>query len=151
MSDTYSWIRLIHFLGLFLWVGGLLAVTQALSGLSGVSKDALSQSIETASRLERRLLLPGFVLALLSGVYMLIYSVNVPLKQGWMHGKLLMIVFLVGVQGLLGAKRAALRKGGDPDRLSKTFRLLFFLTALLALVVLVLVVHKPGNRAILPT
>ena len=152
MLDLNNWARLLHFLGLFLWVGGLLSVTYMLSRAGTLSKDAIGKLVEVAAGVERAVLLPGFVLAFLSGIYLLVVAnlPDAPLKQPWMHIKLTVVFLgLLGVQGALGAKRKALRTGGDPQKLSGTFRMLFVATILLALVVLFLVETHPLNRVIL--
>lgn len=147
-----SWIVLLHILGIAMWVGGLLGVTSALSKAGGLDAGNRQGLIEGAARIERWVALPGFLLALSMGLYLLITDGlgHHALKQGWMHIKLtVLLAGLLPVQGLVGARRKKLREGGDAEKLSRFFAMLFWIVLVLAAVILFLVQLKPMNRVIL--
>jgi uncharacterized membrane protein len=144
-----NWAVLLHLLGLVMWVGGLLAVSLMLSRVGGLSKPEVDGVVSSAAAVERTLSLPGFLFALLAGLYLLLAAdlSSKPMKQGWMHIKLTLVFLgLVPLQGVLGARRGKLRKGGDPAALAGGFRLLFLLTLLVAAGILFLIKFKPMNR-----
>jgi uncharacterized membrane protein len=92
---------------------------------------------------------PGFLLAFVFGILLLFGNAlgHAPLRQGWMHMKLSVIFLgLVPIQGLLGARRAKLRKGGDTEKLAGGFRIMFGATLLLTLLALFLIQAKPTNK-----
>lgn len=148
-----SWVLLLHLLGFAMWVGGLLAVTGSLSRAGSLDAPARTGLIEGAARIERWVALPGFLLALGLGLYMLITNAtgHTPLRQGWMHIKLtLVLVGMLPVQGLVGARRKKLREGGDAAALGRFFGILFWVVLALAIGILFLVQMKPMNRVFLP-
>jgi uncharacterized membrane protein len=143
------WLVLLHLLGVILWVAGLLSVTLLLSGIGDADKNLRDKVIELAGKLERTLALPGFLLAMVFGFILLFGNAlgHSPLRQGWMHMKLTVVLFgMVPIQGLLGARRKKLRTTDDPAKLATSFRNMFFATVMLVVLALFLIETKPANN-----
>jgi uncharacterized membrane protein len=143
------WLVLLHLLGVILWVAGLLSVTLLLSSIGDADKNLRDKVIELAGKLERTLALPGFLLAMVFGFILLFGNAlgHSPLRQGWMHMKLTVVLLgLLPIQGLLGARRKKLRTTDDPAKLAAGFRNMFFATLVLVVLALFLIQTKPANN-----
>ncbi len=146
MADLGNWARILHIVGIVLWVGGLLSVSLILSRIE--DKHSIQERSNIAALLERSLSLPGFVLTLVGGLYMLLIQEipYQPIKQPWMHIKLTLVFILIGLQGMLGASRKKLRTTEDHAGLRGRFSLVFLLTFAIALASVVLVEARPLDR-----
>jgi uncharacterized membrane protein len=120
-----------------------------LSGIGDADKNLRDKVIELAVKLDRTLAGPGFVLAFVFGFILLFGNAlgHSPLRQGWMHMKLTVVLFgLVPIQGLLGARRKKLRTTDDPAKLATGFRNMFLATLALTFLALFLIQTKPANN-----
>lgn len=91
----------LHIIGMVMWVGGLMFLTRFM-------KIAASDGAQTASLREGvgkmwvGAVLPGFLIALLTGLYQLtLGGLAVYMKAGWFHGKLLFVVVLLVVTAIV--------------------------------------------------
>ena len=101
----------LHIIGIVMWAGGLMIVTRFLKVFTeaGAGTPALGAM---TSRVFHGYVLGGSVLALLTGLYQLLYrGAAFYFAQGWFHGKLTFILLLLVVTVLAFAdvKKA---KGG---------------------------------------
>lgn len=86
-----------HIIGIVLWIGGLM-VTSGLIRYFEKSDAAKSGPAYTAltKKYFFAMVLPGMILALLSGTYQLLTNgVSYYMQQGWFHGKLTLVILLL--------------------------------------------------------
>ncbi|MCA9528697.1 MAG: CopD family protein [Myxococcales bacterium] len=134
--------RFLHMIGMALWVGGAVAVALSAARLPPASAEAqrAAQGLRKASLLVAT---PGMVLAFIGGLGMLIPNwTTLYAKAGWMHGKLALVVVLAALTGVLSGK---LRKtaSGSAEVAPRTFRILGWVMALIAVVIIALAVFRP--------
>jgi len=93
-NSLLQWLRVVHFLGLVLWMGGLLSLSRIL----GYHVTEIEVVRNRYAFIERKLLfgvtLPGALLSLVSGLWLLTGRMFY-LKNAGMHFKLLFVAILV--------------------------------------------------------
>ncbi len=103
----------LHTFGVIVWVGSALSLGQLLCvhGKTGSGNEALSAA-------ERRIAMAmdiGATLALIGGICLLLVTRSAgsawALKQGWFHGKLLLLLGLFGLHGFLRVRVKRVRTG----------------------------------------
>jgi putative membrane protein len=105
----FSWILVFHLIGLVLWVGGLLAVTQVLIFHSQeASPEARAALGRLEARLLNRLAHPGAALVLIAGPWLVLTNTAYYLHAGWFHAKLILVVVLAGLDWLACRRTRAL-------------------------------------------
>lgn len=93
------WMKLLHLLGAFLWIGALQAIGRTLAApLSPTEAPALAR---LARRTYNAWAFPGLLLVLVGGVGM-IWKTGMP-PGGWMHAKLAMLLLLIVVDQVMRA------------------------------------------------
>jgi uncharacterized membrane protein len=107
----YPWVRIVHIVGVVLWVSGMLGVLSLLRAhteVDGVARETLTRS-ERATAMIMDL---GATLAIVAGLYLAFKSPRFPntafAAGGWFHIKLTLVVIVV--LGLHGMARAKIRK-----------------------------------------
>lgn len=95
------WLKALHLIGVILWFSSLLHVSRMVKTHSR----APGEAHPTLSDIERRTQLfigfPGAALTLITGVMMLAQNPGFYMKQGWMHGKLTLVIVAVVLEVLL--------------------------------------------------
>ncbi len=104
-----------HIIGIVLWVGGLMIGTRLMKAVLVDPEAGATLSVTQRSMLQRVFkgyILPGFILALGSGLYQ-IYTMGLAhyMRQGWFHGKLTLVLLLVIVTFLTGDTAARIARG----------------------------------------
>ena len=138
----YNWIKVLHVLAVISWMAGLLYLPRLFVYHAGVA--AGSETSELFKIMERRLntaiMVPAAVVAWLTGLW-LAYEAGF-FRQGWFHGKLLLVVGMTGVHMLLVARL----KDFAADRNGKRhvyFRVWNEVPTLLMIGIVALVIVKP--------
>jgi len=138
----YEWILALHIIAVIAWMAGLLYLPRLFVYHADAS--AGSDMSETFKTMERRLLraimVPAMMASWLFGVW-LIFLTNA-FSDGWLHGKLLMVVLL----SALHMAMVAWRKDFERDTNTKTakyFRIVNEAPTLLMIIIVILVVVKP--------
>ena len=104
-----------HLIGLVLWVGGLLAVTQVfILHSQEASPEARAALGRLAARLLHRLAHPGAALVLIAGPGLVLTNTAYYLHAGWFHAKLILVVVLAGLDWLACRRTRALVTGQAP-------------------------------------
>ncbi len=132
---AYKWSVALHVIGVLLWVGGLLALAIALRVHSRDSPALLKAENGLAKMMNI-----GALIAIVFGTYVLVRLKPSPLKQPWMHIKL-MLVFL-GPLAIHGYLQSRLKKA----RNNEAFTVKTFVTPALAIsiaAIIILVIVKP--------
>jgi protoporphyrinogen IX oxidase len=117
MVNYQGWILVFHVLGIVLWVGSLLVVTQ----LMAAHADAVSPDVrETLAKIEGKIFGGGVhlgaIVTIISGILM--FSIN-PEYYGratWMHIKLALVLVFIVLDALAYTAYRKLRAGGNLSR-----------------------------------
>lgn len=130
--------RYLHFLGITFWVGSAVAVAIA----AATPTPWESGIAQTLRKVTLRVTTPAMLLAFAGGFGMLIPNfAEVYAKQGWMHGKLTLLLLLAGATGVLSGK---LRRWADGQEVSqKTFTRLSWVISILAILILTFAIFRP--------
>lgn len=104
LASLVSWLLAGHVISVILWIGGLFATYWMLRLHAHAPKDVH----EKLTLMERSIALSTDIAAtgaIGCGIAMLVLSPSLPLKQGWMHLKLAVVVIgLLPVHGMLRGK-----------------------------------------------
>ena len=130
--------RYLHFLGITFWVGSAVAVAIA----AATPTPWESGIAQTLRKVTLRVTTPAMLLAFAGGFGTLIPNfAEVYAKQGWMHGKLTLLLLLAGATGVLSGK---LRRWADGQEVSqKTFTRLSWVISILAILILTFAIFRP--------
>jgi len=130
--------RYLHFLGITFWIGSAVAVA-----IAAAARTPWESGIAQALRkVTLRVTTPAMLVAFAGGFGMLIPSfTEVYAKQGWMHGKLTLLLILAGVTGVLTGK---LRRWADGQEVGpKTFSRLAWAISVLSVLIVTFAVFRP--------
>lgn len=117
------WLRILHFLGILLWMGGTVGMATTLqlghrSKVAGILADV------------------GILFSLATGITMAVR--NHYFSQPWLHIKLTLVVLLLGVHGVLRKKTRTGENGGATGLLTAAL--------ILATCIIYVIVMKPFMR-----
>ncbi len=136
--DVYVWVKALHIFGMIMWVGTLFGLYLVLAehGRQGAGvKDAFLA-------LEKRVAMAmdvGAMFAIGSGVALLLGLTPSPLKQGWMHVKLVVVIGFIGAHVYGRIKVRKLRQGDTTSPQPALFALL----NLALVIIIIMAVVKP--------
>lgn len=135
----HSLLRLLHFLGGILWMGGTVALT--FTAALGASKPATA----AARTVNLRIATPGMILAFVGGLGILLPTFRENYAhQPWMHVKLTLV--LVG-SALSGIISGTLRRASTQDEQPvKKLKNLAIAMSVILVSILCMVVLRPGTR-----
>lgn len=142
MENPMLWIKALHIVAMIAWMAGMLYLPRLFVYHAGVPRD--SDQAATFTLMERRLMraimLPALLVTWTSGLYLAVQGGF--LQSGWLHGKLLLVIFLTGLHGYFGRIRKdfALRANRRSDVF---YRILNEVPTLLLIGIVLLVVLKP--------
>ncbi len=141
-DNLYLWIKALHIIAVMSWMAALLYMPR----LFIYHTDAVpgSDQSETFKMMEQRLLKvimnPAMMISWMLGLY-LAWSVY-GFQGGWLHAKLLFVVFLTGVHMLFArAVRAFARD--ENSRSARYWRLMNEAPTLLMILIVIMAVVKP--------
>ena len=141
ISDWYLWLKALHVISVIAWMAGLLYLPR-LFVYHCEAAPGSAQS-ETFKVMERRLLRaimnPAMIAAFVFGGLMLVVQ---DWRQGWLHGKLLLVAAMTVLHHLF----ALWRKDFAADRNTRParfYRLMNEVPTLLMIAIVVLVIVKP--------
>ena len=130
--------RYLHFVGTTFWIGTAVAVAIAASAPSPW-ESGIAQALR---KVTLRVTTPAMLLAFAGGIGMLVPNfATVYAKQGWMHGKLLLLLALAGATGVLTGKLRRWAEGQEVA--SQTFGRLAVAISTLAVLIITLAVFRP--------
>jgi len=130
--------RYLHFLGLAFWIGTAVAIAIAAS----VPMPWESGIAQALRKVMLRVTTPSMIVAFVGGLGMLIPNfLEVYVKQGWMHAKLLLLLALAGATGVLSGKLRRWAQG--QEILPTTFGRLAWVISILAILIVALAVFRP--------
>jgi putative membrane protein len=136
------WLKVLHIVAIIAWMAGMFYLPR----LFVYHADAEENSDQDRTfmvmeqRLMRAIMLPALVVTWVSGLSLAFYGGF--LGQGWLHGKLLLVIVLTGLHGFFGRVRKDFAQ--HANRRSATFyRVVNELPTLLLIGIVILVVLKP--------
>lgn len=133
---AYEWFEAAHVFAVILWISGLFACFRLLRAhAAGAGKPAADTARSTALVMDI-----GAAIAIAAGVVMLLGVEPSPLREGWMHPKLALVVIgLFAFHGVCRAKIKKARTEGEGSVHPAAEAVLLALAALIA----ILAVAKP--------
>jgi protoporphyrinogen IX oxidase len=134
-------VLVFHIFGVVFWIGGLLVI----SSMMALVPDEVGVAKERIIVLARRLLVVGANIgagvAIIFGILAILSEPGV-LTQGWLHLKLLLVLFMMGIHYRLYQRIRALEEA-PLDATPREFSVIHGLVSALLLGTLVLVFLKP--------
>ncbi|MGP9820316.1 protoporphyrinogen oxidase HemJ [Salinarimonas sp. NSM] len=142
MLDGYLWLKSLHVIAIIAWMAGLLYLPRLFVYHTG-AKPGTEQS-ETFKVMERRLLkaitTPAMLVAVVTGLWLAFLGGW--WSEGWLHGKLLLVLGLLVSHHLMGRYVKAFAADAN-DKSSKFFRVFNEAPTLLMIGIVILVIVKP--------
>lgn len=137
--DAHIVFRALHFIGVVLWMGGIVACT--MCAVFGSSKATTA----AARAVNLKIVTPAMVVAFTGGLGMLLPAFTTfYAKQPWMHAKLTLVLVAAALSGVISG---TLRRAADQDaQPTGKLQKLAIALALIVIVVVCLAVFRPGAR-----
>ena len=130
------WLKVLHLIGAFCWIGGLAAVVVAAVSAEGKVTQPLAQAARGAAL---RVAVPGMALAWIGGLTMFALGLDTYLAAGWMHGKLTLVLIASGLSGVLTGRLRRAATGQDVSAGSiRGLGVALVVTAALAIIMVIL-------------
>jgi putative membrane protein len=124
-----------------MWIGGLLVITSMLALVPDEVGAARERMIVAAGRLLRVSANIGAIVAIIFGIFLILLN-PIVMRQGWMHGKLGLVLVLLYFHFRLYRRVGTLEN--DPGNATRAeFSMIHGAVSLLLLLILVLVLVKP--------
>lgn len=143
MAEYYLYIKAFHIISVISWMAGMLYLPRLY--VYHVDAKKGSELSETLKIMERRLLKiiinPAMVLTFIFGIWMIVLNPEL-MKQGWLHGKIFLVIILAGIHGFLSATRKKFERD-ENKRSAKFYRMMNEVPALIMMAIVVLVVVQP--------
>jgi putative membrane protein len=142
--NYYLWIKALHVIAVISWMAGLLYLPRLFiyhcDAATGSDKSETFKIMER--RLYRFIMRPAMIVAWLSALMMLWANFDGLMAQGWIHVKLLLVVFMTGAHHMQGAwlKRFAADANEKSD---KFYRIMNEVPTVLMILIVALAVVKP--------
>ncbi|MGJ3262154.1 MAG: protoporphyrinogen oxidase HemJ [Salinarimonas sp.] len=142
MFDGYLWLKSLHVIAIIAWMAGLLYLPRLF--VYHTSAAAGTPQSETFKVMERRLLkaitTPAMIVSVATGLWLAFLGGW--WSQGWLHGKLLLVLGLL-VSHHLMARYVKAFAGDENQKSSKFFRVFNEAPTLLMIGIVILVIVKP--------
>lgn len=137
-----QWIKVLHLLGIILWTGGFLLLTQIFRRHLEEEPGVQERFALLEKHLFRSAANPGAAVVLATGILMILLDPATYLRAAWFHTKLLLVIVLFILHIRLFRRMALLHK--SPQQLApKEFAILHGVGALLLTIVLIMVLVQP--------
>lgn len=138
----YRWILALHVIAIISWMAGMLYIWRLYVYHAMATEQT---TIDTFQVMERRLMnfitTPAMIVSLLTGASLLAQNPAL-FKQGWMHIKLLLLLFLFASHGMASAYRKKLMR--DPKvKSDKFFRIMNEVPTVLMILIVIAVIVRP--------
>ena len=140
--DGALWLKALHIMAFTAWMAGMFYLPRLLVYHSGTQ--AGSEASETFKVMERRLLkaitTPAMIVTLLAGFTLA--TVQAQWTDSWLHGKLLLVAFLLACHGILAAHVRRFQADERP-RSATSYRVFNEVPTLLFIGIVLLAVLRP--------
>ena len=146
ITPLYPWLKALHIISVISWMAGMLYLPRLF--IYHCDAEVGSDKSETFKIMERRLLWaiinPAMAASFLFGGALLATPGLIDWTSWWIYVKLIMVLALSGMHGLFSSWRK--RFAADQNTLSsKTFRIANEVPTVLMIVIVILVVVRPGT------
>lgn len=141
---NYEWLRALHIISIICWMAGLLYLPRLFVYHAGADKGCdLSETFKTMERrLYKFIMNPAMGASWLFGLLMIWANPAMLQGQGWLHAKLLLVVFMTGAHHVMG-KYVRLFAADENTKSDKFFRILNEIPTVLMLLIVILAVVQP--------
>lgn len=141
----YQWILWFHLISLISWMAALFYLPRLF--VYHVENSDNSEYLKVAKvmqlKLYKYIAMPAMIATVISGVALILsYPTNIFTTGGWIHAKLLFVVFLLAYHFSLGLMRKKL-ENDQCTKSGKFFRIYNEVPTLLMMVIVAMVVVKP--------
>jgi uncharacterized membrane protein len=143
-GELQLWVRAFHVLGFILWVGSMFGLVEVLRSLGRSGDGGARTELSALAQRMARVMDIAATIAIVAGVLALVGTRALgdawPMKQGWMHAKLALVILgFLGLHGYLRVLAGKMSRGDakQPPALLKP------VMGLLVLAVIVLAVVRP--------
>ncbi len=145
LTGAYPWLQAFHIIAVLAWMAGIFYLPRLFvyHVEAGPGSPQAATFIVMERRLLRAIMNPAMIVTWLLGLIML--AVNwegIMVGQGWMHGKLLLVVLLTGFHMACARWRRRL-EAGEGAYSSKFFRIMNEVPTLMVIGIVILAVVKP--------
>jgi protoporphyrinogen IX oxidase len=134
---------ILHVLGVLLWIGGCASAAWTAAQLYAASAEARKEGLLAVRRSLMVIATPGLLLAWVGGLTIFVTGIEIYRRAGWMHTKITLALVVAALHGVLLA-RVRKAASGQREATPQLFSGLAMTIVLLAAVVVVLVVLRPG-------
>lgn len=144
LLQHYLWVKSFHIIAVFAWMAGMLYLPRLfVYHAEAGNKDAiLTQTLQTMERRLLRIIMnPALIASWVFGLLML-WANPALLEQGWMHVKLLAIVFMTGMHGIFARWRKNFQRN-ENIRDAKFYRLWNEAPTALLIIIVFMAVAEP--------
>lgn len=143
LGSYYLWLRAAHVIAIISWMAGLLYLPRLY--VYHIEAGQTSRLAETFQVMERRLLKyimnPAMLAAFLTGGLMIWVNPDL-MSQGWVHGKLTLVLLLAATHGMMAKYRRQLA-GATCTKTSRFFRVFNEIPTVLMIAIVILAIVKP--------
>lgn len=140
--SSYRLVMALHVIGVICWMAGILYLYRLFVYHSSETHSEVKARFEVMEyRLYKFITVPAMYFSLLMGALMLYLNPSL-FSHGWLHAKLLLVVFLMGVTQMAGPFQRKL-KSGESKIPEKKFRILNEVPTILMILIVLLVILKP--------
>lgn len=142
MTSLVLWLKALHIMAFAAWMAGMWYLPRLM--VYHADTPAGSPCSETFKVMERRLLraitTPAMIMTLLLGIWLA--TAQGQWRDGWLHGKLLLVVVMLAVHGLL-VRHVREFAADKRERSGRYFRMLNEAPTVLFIGIVLLAVLKP--------
>lgn len=138
----YNWIKVLHVLAIVSWMAGLLYLPRLFVYHAGVAPHSATSELFKIMerRLNKAIMIPAAVVSWLTGLWLAWDAAF--FRQGWFHGKLLLVLAMTAVHGLLALRLREFAENRNQKR-HVYFRIWNEIPTLLMIGIVILVIVKP--------
>jgi len=145
LISAYPWVKSLHIISIIAWMAGMLYLPRLF--VYHCDAPVGSDQSETFKIMERRLLRaiinPAMIASFLFGIMLLLTPGVVDWTAWWVYVKLALVLAMTAAHGVFSRWRKDFEIDAN-TRSTKTFRIANEVPTLLMMVIVVLVVVKPG-------
>lgn len=138
----YLWIKALHLIFVIAFMAGMLIFPRyKLHQLSSKPGDALFETMKSASKKLRMIILnPSIILLWIFGIVMVVMNPSL-LEQGWFHVKLLFVLILTGLHGFFISLGKKIDNGKEVP--ARQLKLMNELPFVLLIIIVIMVIVRP--------
>ncbi|MEP6342718.1 MAG: protoporphyrinogen oxidase HemJ [Maricaulaceae bacterium] len=144
MFDLYLWLKAFHLIAVIFWVAGLFMLPRFFAYHSGAEKggELEAKMLVAEKRLSKIILGPAMIAAVIFGLILIGYNIEILKSSVWLYIKLIAVFGLVIYHSYLGKMRKLFAIGERPKS-EKFFRMINEVPAIVTIIVVIMVIVRP--------